>query len=165
MADVWFQTSPVQSTNTAITPTTAAATLATSQVTPLTTGGQVAALATAQIAGLTVSQIAALTPQQASSLATAAGLQSQVGGLVQAMGSFNQSQSVATGSIGLSPLNTQPNVNSGTDTPRVASNVTGMVGALQQFGTNSTQTVALPIVNSTSKSTILDGAAIALPPH
>ena len=169
MADVWFQTSPLQSTK-VTAPTTAAATslastLTTSQVTSLTTGGQVAALATAPIASLTASQIASLTPQQVSALFTTAGLQSQVGGLVQAMGSFNQSQSVTAGSSGLAPVNTQSNVNSGSDTPGVAVNVTVMVRALQQFDPHHIQSVPTPIVNNLPKAALQEGAAIVLPPH
>ena len=151
MADIWFQTGPVQTASASIAPTTPSVqslattvALTTSQVAALTTGGQVSALATAQITGLTATQVAALTPN---SLTTATGLQSQVGGLAQAIGSF-QSQSVAAGSAGVS-LVTQPDIRM-TGVVGVSVNVSGMVGALQQFGSNGSPVGIPPVVSSVS---------------
>ena len=168
MADVWFQTSQIQSTNAVVAPTavsaaqvlaTTQAVLSTSQVAALTTGGQVSALATAQIAGLTATQVAALTPPQASALTTATGLQSQVGGLVQAMGSFSQSQSSVASSSGVPLINTQPDASAAT-VVGVSVNVAGMVGALQQFGSNGNPVVTSPIVGSVTTSTTLTSSPL-----
>ena len=160
MADIWFQTSPVQTVSASITPTASTvptlastqATLTTSQVAALTTGGQVSALATAQIAGLTATQVAALAPPQVSSQSAVAGLQSQVGGLAQAIGSFSQSQSVAAGSTGVSLVNAQPDSVT-TGTLGVSVNVSGMVGALQQFGSNGIPVGVQTVVSSVTTTT------------
>jgi len=160
MADIWFQTSQVQTVAGTNTPTAPAvqslastqAALTTSQVAALTTGGQVSALATAQIAGLTATQVAALAPPQVNSLTTATGLQYQVGGLAQAIGSFSQPQSVAAGSTGLPLVNTQSDVG-GTSAIGVSVNVSGIVGALQQFGPNGSPVGVPPVVSSVSTTT------------
>ena len=156
MADVWFQTSPVQSTNAPVTTATAAATVAQSLSTSLNAQG----LATAQIAALTTTQIAALAPPQVSALTTAAGLQSQVGGLVQAIGSFSQSQSTGASSSAVPLMNTQQNTAAATGVVGVSVSVAGMVGALQQFGQNGTPVVTPPIVGSVSTITTLTASPL-----
>ena len=133
MADVWFQTSSVQQTNPASSlVTNSIAALTTSQVVSLTTGGQVAALVSAQVSGLTVSQITALSPLQVASQNGTASLQTQVGGLVQAMGQFSQMQSTGSSSSGINLLNTQSTVNSGIMT----ANLSSIAATLQQFDIN-----------------------------
>ena len=142
MADIWFQTSPVQSASSA-TPPTAASALG------------VQTLATAQVVTLTTTQVAVLAPSQAGTLITTGGLQSQVGGLVQAIGSFSQPQSVATSSSGALQVSSQPNAALAIGVVGVSANVAGMVGALQQFGPNGNPVVTPPIINSVATGTSL----------
>jgi hypothetical protein len=82
-------------------------------------------------------------------------LQSQVGGLVQAMGAFSQSQSSSASPSGVPLINSQQNTAVATGTLAVSVNVAGMVGALQQFGPNGTPVVTPPIVGSVATVTTL----------
>ena len=150
MADVWFQTSQIQTTNAVVAPVTATTAVAQS-------------LTSTQVTALTTTQIAALTPPQTTALTTATGLQSQVGGMVQAMGSFSQSQLPAVSSSGVPLINAQPNASAATGTVAVSVNVAGMVGALQQFGPNGTQVVTPPVVGSVSTGTTLTTSPLPNP--
>jgi hypothetical protein len=126
--------------------------LTTAQITALATTGRIAALTTVEVSALTTTQIAALTPPQVSALVAPGGLQSQVGGLAQAIGSFNALQSTALGTTGTSAINSQPGSSVATGLLGVSVNVSGMVGALQQFGLNANPVAA---VNSVSTATSL----------
>jgi len=159
MADVWFQTSQVQSTNAAVVSTTVSAGFSQS----LTTTQIAQALATAQIAALTSTQVAALMPSQVGALSNAGSMQSQIGGMVQAIGSFNQPQSPVVSSSGMPLINSQSSTTVVAGLVGVSVNVAGMVGALQQFGPNGTPVVAPPLVGSVTTATTLTASPLSNP--
>jgi hypothetical protein len=156
MADVWFQTNSAQAVNSVPLPGTAQiSALTTSQVASINPGNQVSVTTSAQVSGLTASQIAALTPQQVSTQNKAAGLQSQVGGMVQAMGVFSQVQSTSSNSSGIPLLNTQSSVNSGTGTHGISVNLIGMASTLQQFDINGTAVAQSPVMAAATASNLI----------
>jgi hypothetical protein len=146
MADVWFNMAKNQSANASVTPVAA-----TSAVQSL-----VAASNTAQAAALTTDQIAALIPSQAAALSASAGLQSQVGGLAQAIGAFSQSQSATVGFTGTPVIDVLPaSTLVASPVPALSVNVAGMVGALQQFDPNGNPAGVAVIANSVTTGTTL----------
>jgi hypothetical protein len=162
MADVWFQTSQVQSTSATVSLTTVqVAALTTSQVASMTTAGQIAALATAQIVGLSSAQIASLAPPPATALSSSVGLQSQVSGLTQAISSFTQPQSAVANSLGVALINTLPNAAVTTGAATMSVNVAGMVGALQQFGPNGNPAASPAVISAVPTSTTLTASPLA----
>jgi hypothetical protein len=154
MADVWFATS----TNPVNIAAAQIATLSTDQIIALTTS-QVPALSTVAITALTTSQIAVLTPSQVTAITSAEGLQSQVGGLVQAMGSFNGVQASVSGSNSVPLVNTQ----SAEGLVGAAVSVAGMVGALQQFDQNGSMTGLPEIANGVITTTPLANSPLLNP--
>jgi hypothetical protein len=142
MTDVWFVADKNQNAN-------AAASI--SVATPVTT------------AALSTAQIAALAPTQAGALTAAVGLQSQVGGLAQAIGSFTQSQS-SSGALGMPVIDALPNAALlAIPVLGVAANVAGMVGALQQFDPNGNLAGAFAINNGVEVGTALTTSVLSNP--
>ena len=139
MTDVWFVADPSQN---AIVPSPSTSIFAATQ-----------SPSTSQITALSTVQIAALAPPPANALTTARNLQTQVGGLVQAMGTFNGSQSAVSSSIGNSAINPPPSVALASSVAIVSTNMDGIVRVLKQFDPNGNPLVASQIINSVSIST------------